>query len=517
MSHLHTRAHAHLTTHKHADLYTRVQTHTHTHAHTRTHTQLYTCNLNLPTATQLLKLNPISALLSRKHMDTSFERILKQTALAQPSMQPLVKPSIQPDVPLSLLPDITPSMAQTLNQHGAILQLPPKPWFVDITVTNNAISLQWEVSDQNTDLSADRTLTYSLHCYADVPFKTKAKLNIKRRFVGKLVTPESGFEEMSEFSANSESAGNFPSLPTSLLGSRNISLVTIGSKPQQDLDQDKSRDTPEHKRTNQNEISRPVGVGVKGQKLEDTSENKLESVPSQTSTIETIIAADQAVTVPQKKPTLVMKPTGSKNISSILPEPIRLPKPAEGITEAQLPQVVKRKPSGARPATHSSVPDQTGTMLNLPPLIIVKPKSRSIETDPDLVSDSTASGVWGDSEDVETQCAPPPRVPKMQPLDEDAASTLPRFSRSDSSSTISDSSTEYTDNRFTNVGRFCKGYAFEGIYSGEKPSFHYSGLVPGATYYFRVQCHNAAGWGPWSDTVKCMTTSGTEFGSYYYY
>ena len=490
-------------------LYTHTHTHMHTHAHTRTHMHTHTHTLththnHAYTATQLLKLNPVSALLSRKHMDTSFERILKQTALAQPSKQPLVKPSIQPEVPLSLLPDITPTMAQTLNHHGAILQLPPKPWFVDISVTNNAISLQWQVSDQNADLLADRTLTYSLHCYADVPYKTKAKLNIKRRFVGKLVTPESGFEEMSEFSVSSEPVGNFPSLPSSLLGSRNISLVTVGSKTQQD--QDKSRDIPEHKTTHQDEAARTVGTGLKGQKVECNSENRLESGPSLTSNVIETIIADHEATAPQKKPKLVMKPTAGKNITSLLPEPIRLPKPAEGMTEAKLPQVVKHKSSGVRPSTHGSVPDQSGAMLNLPPLIITKPK---LEADQDLVSDSTASGVWGDSEDLETLCAPTPCTPRMEPLDEDATSDQPKHSRSDSSSTISDSSVECTDNHFTNVGRFCKGYAFEGIYCGEKPGFHYSGLVPGATYYFRVQCHNAAGWGPWSDTVKCMTTSGT--------
>ena len=53
-----------------------------------------------------------------------------------------------------------------------------------------------------------------------------------------------------------------------------------------------------------------------------------------------------------------------------------------------------------------------------------------------------------------------------------------------------------------------KGFAFDEIYCGEDICFHYSGLLPGATYYFRVRCHNAAGWGPWSDTVKCTTALG---------
>ena len=97
-------------------------------------------------------------------------------------------------------------------------------------------------------------------------------------------------------------------------------------------------------------------------------------------------------------------------------------------------------------------------------------------------------------------------APRMSTLEEDKISDGQNLKRTDSSSTDSDTSEDCNVNEFTNMGRFCKGYAFEEIYRGEKLNFHYSGLVPGATYYFRVRCHNAAGWGPWSDTIKCMTT-----------
>lgn len=159
-----------------------------------------------------------------------------------------------------------------------------------------------------------------------------------------------------------------------------------------------------------------------------------------------------------------------------------------------------------RPSTQKgSQPAPPTAVLNLPPLIIAQ--SGKKESEMELVSTSAASEFFGDSED--TQCAPTPCTPykgNIAPLDEDGAPG--RLDRSDSSSSFgSELSSELTD-EFTNVNRFCKGFAFEEIYCGEKTSFHYSGLVTGATYYFRVRCHNAAGWGPWSDTVKCMTTSG---------
>lgn len=99
---------------------------------------------------------------------------------------------------------------------------------------------------------------------------------------------------------------------------------------------------------------------------------------------------------------------------------------------------------------------------------------------------------------------------RMSTVGESEEVEMPKMSRTDSSSSFSDLETSEdlgtSQEEYVNVGRYCHGYAFEEIYNGEKANFHYSGLVSGATYYFRVRCHNAAGWGPWSDTVKCMTT-----------
>ena len=66
-------------------------------------------------------------------------------------------------------------------------------------------------------IALDCTLTYSLHCYADVPAKLKVRLGMKKRLMS-MVSPESGFEDMSDLSNESKSA--FISLPPSALGKR---------------------------------------------------------------------------------------------------------------------------------------------------------------------------------------------------------------------------------------------------------------------------------------------------------
>ena len=75
-------------------------------------------------------------------------------------------------------------------------------------------------------------------------------------------------------------------------------------------------------------------------------------------------------------------------------------------------------------------------------------------------------------------------------------------------SELSTTSEELGINEYTNLGWPCCGFTIniEEIFCGGQLNFHYSGLVAGASYYFRVHCHNEAGWGPWSDTVKCMIT-----------
>ena len=428
-------------------------------------------------------------------MDANFDRALKLTGMTP-------QPAIQPDVPLSLLPDITTNLAQTLNQHGAILQLPPKPWFVDIQVNGNAISLQWEVSDSGSDITADRTVTFSLYCFADVPFKMKGKLNFKRRLlrVGKLATPESGFEDMSE---GCESKSSFPTLPASLLGSQNISLVTLGSGDarQQSEAFPSSKKPSSQKPSSQNPRLAPEDTKEFMQKHDDSTSSPTSSPTTNTTTTTTSTTTTDQESAPKKA--VVLKPSAGKK-TLLLPEPIRLPKPTENTTEVKSPsRVVQNAAGAARPLGNRTLHSHhASTVLNLPPLIVGKPE-RSRDSETELLS-ITTSGVFGDSED--TQCAPSPTTPRMSTLEEDKISDGQNLKRTDSSSTDSDTSEDCNVNEFTNMGRFCKGYAFEEIYRGEKLNFHYSGLVPGATYYFRVRCHNAAGWGPWSDTIKCMTT-----------
>lgn len=354
---------------------------------------------------------------------------------------------MQSEVPLSLLPDITSSLVDTLHQHGAVLQLPPQPNIQTAQVKAKAISLMWSVEEEASDVSSDRTMTYSLHCHADVPFRTKVKLNFKKQFVRKMVTPESGFEEMSELS--SESKNTFPSVPPSLLGSRNISLI----------------------------------------KLQGNASNEIKGSQSND----------------QKANDLVLKPIPG-NITALLPEPIRLPKVADNMK--QTPQLLSNSPADRRRPTttlqDNLFMDHPGAVLNLPPLVMNKPTTAP--TDSELLS-ITTSGVFGDSEDASGNSqSRDSSVGRMSTVGEETKTA--RMSRTDSSSSFSDLSTseDLPQEEYINVGRFCCGFAFEEIYNGEKTNFHYSGLVSGATYYFRVRCHNAAGWGPWSDTVKCITS-----------
>ena len=407
-------------------------------------------------------MNSITALLSRKHMDVSFDRALKQTMNSK-------LPNIPPDVPLSLYPNVMPNLISSLEQHGAILQLPSKPEFESIKVTTNTISLEWKMPNQMA-VSLDRTLTYSLHCYADVPAKLKVRLGSKKKPMN-LMSPESGFEDMSDQSTESKST--FISLPPTALGKRlpvepqdQVTIQSHGSASRLD-------ELMPHMSSNK--------VGEEEGKSEEH---------------------------------LVLKPTTGKTISSLLPEPIRLPKAIgssgpEMSTSQQLPV----PSSKLRPKVEQGVHFHSGALLNLPPLIINKSSqvisTKAGESETELLS-VTTSGVFADSEE-DTTPSSKEYERRMSTVDEDRiAETRRRLStRSDSSSELSTTCTseELSINEHINLGRLCCGYAFEEIYCGEQSGFHYSGLVAGASYYFRVRCHNAAGWGPWSDTMRCMTSS----------
>ena len=398
-------------------------------------------------ASQLLKLHPVTALLSRKHMDANFDRALKRTALA-------IKTPTQPELPLSLLPDITSTINEALGQHGAILQLPPKPSFNNVSVTTNTISLKWECpQEHSSDVTADRTLKYSLHCHADIPFKMKSKISFKRQFIGSgnLITPESGFVDYS--GSSTEQSSNFPSVPQSLLGSRNISLIALG------------------KTENPNTGVRTNNVVTDDSILESVSQRDVADVPNKADT---------------------HKNKNGKILPRIVPES------SKPIADAKLPEMVKPGMRlQAKPALlpASLVPSSaSAARLNLPPLR----QTHETLLESDQLSDSTTvSGAIPDYEEPHNSRRATYKGATNAPHNDNYTS--------DSTSSLSESTTDAQSPTFTNVGRFCKGFAFEEIHCGEENTFLYSGLLPGATYYFRVHCHNAAGWGPWSDTVKCTT------------
>ena len=116
------------------------------------------------------------------------------------------------------------------------------------------------------------------------------------------------------------------------------------------------------------------------------------------------------------------------------------------------------------------------------------------ESETELIS-VTTSGVFADSEDGGTVTPTRELERRISTVDEDRAPsrTKRRVSKTDSSSELSTTNEELSINEYTNLGRLCRGFAFEEIFCGEQLNFHYSGLVAGA-YYFRVHCHNAAAW-----------------------
>jgi len=159
---------------------------------------------------------------------------------------------------------------------------------------------------------------------------------------------------------------------------------------------------------------------------------------------------------------LEVQPTNKDVISSLLPAPLQLTKAGE------LPAIV----TVATKPSHQ----ESSSVLNLPPL-----KTSATTTPPvDHVSNST-SGVFAESEDS---------VPMAMRRQEETASS--------DGSTISTHVSNYI-----NIGRHSNGIQFEEIYHGNTTQYDYTSPVNGASYYFRLRCHNAAGWGPFSDIIKC--------------
>ena len=152
-------------------------------------------------------------------------------------------------------------------------------------------------------------------------------------------------------------------------------------------------------------------------------------------------------------------------ISPLLPAPVHLPTKI-----GELPVIV------ATATKH--IHQDNSSVLNLPPL---KSSATAIPPAVDHVSNTT-SGVFAGSEDS---------VPMATKIQGGTPS-------SDDDSNISTHVSNYT-----NIGRHSNGIQFEEIYHGNATQYNYSNTVNGANYYFRLRCHNAAGWGPYSDIIKC--------------
>ena len=153
------------------------------------------------------------------------------------------------------------------------------------------------------------------------------------------------------------------------------------------------------------------------------------------------------------------------NISPLLPAPVHLPTKV-----GELPAIVT---TATKP-----IHQDNSSVLNLPPL---KSSAAAIPPAVDHVSNTT-SGVFAESED-----------------------SVPMATRTqgESPSSEDDSNISTHVSNYTNIGRHSNGIQFEEIYHGNAIQYNYSSTVNGAFYYFRLRCHNAAGWGPYSDIIKC--------------
>ena len=385
--------------------------------------------------TKLLDLNPISALLARKHVDNALDCTLKQTSLFPDVVDESNNTQL---LPLGLRPkqEITSKLQQVLEQHGTILQLPERPILLEARVHSKSISIKWEISDENLKVTNDRTQAFSLHCFADVPLKFKREklqnfhnrrlLSVNSNSPGPS-SHDSGYQDCSSADTMSQvSDGRLPLLPASMRTSsnHNVSLITM----QQQLPDNGIK--PESQGIFLEEVSNP--------------------------------------STPVKKPS-VLKPQSVKLAQST-------------------------------PAARAS-----GALLKLPALLTkttedeLESPSDSENDDAQLMSNASEA-LSGGTQDASHLLAPSNTITQTQ------ATSSQTSSCSSSNSNISHCN-EPNDNNGVSIGQCSKGYKFEEIYAGPNTNFTYSGIVGGATYYFRVRCCNAVGAGPWSDTFKCKITS----------
>ena len=419
-------------------------------------------------ATKLLRLNPVAALLSRKHVDTSLDVALKQSVTTPPTRG-------QPEVPMILYPDITKAMTDDLERHGGILQLPPTPSFTEVKVATHTISLQWEAPDQNGgNITSDRTVTFSLHCFANQYHDPKHRAVLRQMPKPVHTTPESGFEDMAENPplSTGELVKYPPLLLPALVTDRRMQLVA-----------------------DPNAFPKMVGV-TPGKVLSPPSHQGSERDPG----------------LPPNKNNLGRFPplkAGQSSMSETDDSASNDPKNLKCLpTEAADMAIAK---GGALSGPPGGGPkQQKPTQLNLPPLIVSKPQPNAAKGRSHTEGTSSPAYSWSDTifesaaSDL-SEVTPVPLTPSQGTAGDEGSTPDPsRDDKTESTSSVESESSMH-DSGYTDLGRYCKGYAYEEIYSGDKMSFHYSGLVPGAIYYFRVRSHNAAGWGPWSDTIKCTT------------
>lgn len=416
-------------------------------------------------AKQLLQLDPISTLLERQHVDKALQQL--QDAPVCP-----LEEFVHSEISLSLPHDIGPSLSSKIKQHGSVSRLPPKLVFVSVNVTKTTITLYWSpiTSTANTNSTS---LLYDLQCYMDLPkgFPHKAA-GVK--MVNPLQTPsrESGFED--------GSAGP----------SGSVSMVTVGSGRQVG--------SPTHHPTSLGinpaptshpgplsmlaslpaTLPGPTHLGNEGRELYE-EETPCTSSHGTTSLTRSGLDSSWAES---NRTSLLLEASGrGRGVKHLLSDAIRLPQPTTSQQHAL--------PTGDFPPP-----------LNLPPLIHHEHDEEHINHIPsnedhtpnneDKDGDSDSSGVLGDVEDFGRNI-----TSSLSNSRTGTALGLPPLRKTPSNPGIV--------MECDPMEGACVGFQFEQVYTGSKTQYIYSGVIPTATYYFKVRCRNNAGWGPWSSVIKC--------------
>ena len=361
---------------------------------------------------------------------------MKQTSLF-PDVGDDSRNSIQL-IPLGLRPkqEITSKLQQVLNQHGIILQLPERLLITEAKIHSKSITIRWEVPDQSLEVTDDRTRSFSLHCFADVPLKFKREklqnfhnrrlLNVKSNSPG-LSSHDSGYQDCGSDTMSQTSNGRLPLIPPSMRSSSNQNVSIL--KQQQQLLPNNGTRSDSQGLLEASNPSTPVMQQVRGQAV--------------------------------------------------------------------------LKPQSVKLAQSTAAARASGALLKLPALL-----TKTTEDDSESPSDSETDDPQCMSNASEAMSAETEDTSHLIHVAPSNAITVNNSQSNSCSSSNSNISTEPANNDGVNIGQCNKGYKFEEIYAGPTNSFTYSGIVGGATYYFRVRCCNAVGEGPWSDTFKCKIPTG---------